>query len=32
VEKNGTKVARYCRSNLNMTVMQAVETVLGVGK
>jgi hypothetical protein len=32
VEKNGTKVARYCRSNLNMTVMQAVENVLGAGK
>jgi len=32
VEKNGSKVMNYCRSHLNMTVMQAVESVLGAGK
>jgi hypothetical protein len=32
VEKNGSKVMNYCRSHLNMTVMQAVETALGAGK
>ena len=29
---NAKKVKEYCRLNLKMTVMQAAETVLGVGK
>jgi acid stress chaperone HdeB len=32
VEKNGGKVMSYCRSHLNMAVMQAVEAALGAGK
>jgi len=31
VEKNCSKMMNYCRSHLNMAVMQAVESVLGAG-
>jgi hypothetical protein len=32
MQKNADKVEDYCRMNLDMTVMDAVEAALGVGK
>ena len=32
MQKNADKVEDYCRMNLDMTVMNAVEAALGVGK
>ncbi len=32
MERNADKVQDYCRLNLDITVMQAVEKVFGVGK
>src|SRR6266446_5827322 len=32
LKENTDEVTNYCRANLNLTVMQAVETVLGTGR